>query len=93
MTVIYPDLGDESREDVEALQADATDHGVEEDVDPKGSPLRRTTFTLGQVEEFHALYHLAETAVGADNLELLLNDRQVPLARELWLPLIWSLRR
>ena len=48
---------------------------------------------MHQIEEFHELYHLAEEAIGADSVEVLLNGREVPLTRELWLPLFWTLRK
>lgn len=93
MALIYPDLGDKNREAVEKLQAEALDHGAEEDGPGDEPSLQQTTFTLDQVEAFHELYHLAEKTVGAGKLKVLLNDRAVPMTRELWLPLIWSLRK
>ena len=73
------------------LEAAATRHVV---VDTGAEvPHHQTTFSLRQVEEFHELYHLAEAAIGVDNIDLLLNGKAVPLTRELWLPLLWSLRK
>jgi len=74
------------------LEAAATEHTVVETDIAGQVSLHHTTFSLDQVEEFHELYHLAEEAIGADRLDVLLNGRTVPLTRELWLPLIWTLR-
>ncbi len=92
ITAVYPELeGDAARAAVE-LEAAATEHTVvETDVAGRVS-LHHTTFSLDQIEEFHELYHLAEGAIGADRLDVLLNGRTIPLTRELWLPLIWTLR-
>ena len=93
ITVTYPDLGDDVVDVVTQIEGRATAHSIEES-SVEGQPARRrTTFTLRQLEEFHELYHLVEKAVGADRLDVLLNGRAVPLTRELWLPLIWELRK
>ncbi len=93
ITVTYPDLGDDAADAATQIEGKASAHSIEES-SVEGQPARRsTTFTLRQLEEFHELYHLVERAVGADRLEVLLNDRPIPLTRELWLPLIWELRK
>ena len=92
ITAVYPELGGDAAESAGKLEASATGHTVVE-ADAEGqASLHHTTFSLEQIEEFHELYHLAEKAIGADRLEVLLNGRAVPLTRELWLPLIWTLR-
>ena len=92
ITAVYPELAGDAARSAGELEAAATEHTVvETDVDGQVS-LHHTTFSLDQVEEFHELYHLAEGAIGADRLDVLLNGRTVPLTRELWLPLIWTLR-
>ncbi len=93
ITVVYPELGDDVVEAATQIEERATAHSIEKS-SVEGQPARRsTTFTLRQLEEFHELYHLVEKAVGADRLQVLLNGRAVPLTRELWLPLIWELRK
>ena len=94
VTVLYPELDRDAARAAERLEAAAVEHTTIKGRDAAGrGPLRRTTFSLAQVEEFHELYHLIERSIGAAALELLVNDRPLPLARELWLPLIWALRK
>ena len=93
ITAVYPELRGEAGQAAGRIQAAAVDHAVSEPRAPGQEPLHHTTFSLAQVEEFHELYHLAETTIGSGALELRLNGRRVPLARELWLPLIWGLRK
>jgi hypothetical protein len=91
VTAQYPHFGGTAGDTARRLEAAATRHVV---VDTgTEAPLHQTTFSLRQVEEFHELYHLAEAAIGVDNIDLLLNGKVVPLTRELWLPLLWSLRK
>lgn len=93
ITAVYPELGGDAGRSARELEAAATEHTVvETDVAGQAS-MHHTTFSLDQIEEFHELYHLAEGAIGADRLDVLLNGRKVPLTRELWLPLIWTLRK
>jgi hypothetical protein len=93
ITAMYPEFGGEAGQAARQLEAAADAHEVSEPDADDEAPLHRTTFSLRQIEEFHELYHLAEEAIGADRVELLLNGKAVPLTRELWLPLIWSLRK
>ena len=93
ITVTYPELGDDVVDVATQIEGRATEHSIEESAVEGQSARHRTMFTLQQLEEFHELYHLVEKAVGADRLQVLLNGRAVPLTRELWLPLIWELRK
>ncbi len=93
VTLVYPELEGLPSSEAAGLEAAATSHSVVDSPAPGQSAAHETTFTLQQVEEFHRLYDLVENAVGADNVKVLLNGRTVPLVRELWLPLIWTLRR
>ena len=56
----------------------------------EGKHLRhRARFYPADVDALHALYAL----VGAkDDCDVLIDDRPVPFAREMWLPLLWLLR-
>ncbi len=92
ITMVYPVLRGEAAEVGEKIEAVA-EESESEPGSEASDPSRRTTFALSQIEEFHELYHLAEASIGSGKIELLLNDRRVPLARELWLPLIWTLRK
>ena len=92
ITAVYPELGGEAGRAARELQAAAIEHEAEEGHGDDGTTVQRTTFSLEQIEEFHELYHLVEDAIGGDRLDVLLNGREVPLTRELWLPLLWTLR-
>jgi hypothetical protein len=90
VTMVYPELRGGAATAGSRIEATAE---RSESVTETDDPQRRTTFSLAQIEEFHELYHLVEASFGSAEIELLLNDRPVPLARELWLPLIWTLRK
>jgi hypothetical protein len=92
ITAIYRELEGDAGRAARALEAVAVAHEVEEAAGNDAPARHRTTFSLQQIEEFHELYHLAEQAIGAAAIELLLNGKAVPLTRELWLPLLWTLR-
>lgn len=90
ITATYAEFGGDA---ARQLEAGATAHEVLPAPADGQTPRHRTTFSMRQIEEFHELYHLAEEAIGADNVEVLLSGREVPLTRELWLPLLWTLRK
>ncbi len=90
ITATYPEFGGDA---ARQLEASAAAHEVSPAEADGRAPQHRTTFSMHQIEEFHELYHLAEEAIGAENVEVLLNGREVPLTRELWVPLLWTLRR
>lgn len=92
VTLVYPDFGQPASPEASDLEAAAADHTVVNAVVPGGAARHRTTFTLQQVEQLHQLYHLLETTIGVDKVDVLLSGRRLPLARELWLPLVWTLR-
>ena len=92
VTLVYPELDPPARPAASELETAAAEHAVVEAV-VSGEPAQhRTTFTLQQVEQLHELYHLLETTIGVDKVDVLLSGRRLPLARELWLPLVWTLR-
>ncbi|MGD8329255.1 MAG: hypothetical protein PVJ49_07440 [Acidobacteriota bacterium] len=92
ITAIYPQLEGDAARAARELEAAAVAHAIEEAPGKDAPPRHRTTFSLRQIEEFHELYHLAEQAIGVADIEVLLNGKAVPLTRELWLPLLWTLR-
>ena len=56
----------------------------------KGASFRhRARFYSTDVDALYALYSLVEAS---DDCIVLIDDRPVPFARELWLPLLWMLR-
>ena len=48
----------------------------------------RARFFVGNALQLHALFELAGNQPGS---EVLIDDRPIPYARELWLPLVWFL--
>jgi hypothetical protein len=50
------------------------------------------TYELSEVEALHELFSLVDETFGADAVEVRINDKVIPMSRELWLPLFWSLR-
>jgi hypothetical protein len=92
VTLVYPELDGPARAEAAELESDATEHVVEEPTLPGKATRHRTTFTMRQVEQLHQLYHLLETTIGVSEVGILLSGRRLPMARELWLPLIWTLR-
>ena len=54
-----------------------------------GEALRhRARFHPGDVEKLHELFQVVD---GPGGCEVLIDDKPVPFARELWLPLVWCL--
>jgi len=80
-----PFEGEDCARAVEMAKASAEYRSVGE-----GDRLRhRARFYPDDVDALHALYGLVG---GRDDCQVLIDDRPVPFARELWLPLIWLLR-
>lgn len=50
------------------------------------------TFTLNEANALHDLFALVDGQFGSAAVEVRINDQVLPMARELWLPLFWSLR-
>jgi hypothetical protein len=92
VTLVYPELDEPTRREAAELESAAAEHGVDEPKMSGGAAQHRTKFTLRQVEQLHQLYHLLETTIGVSQVDILLSGRRLPMARELWLPLIWTLR-
>ena len=95
VTVVFAPLEGAAGRQADELTAAASESSLAPAPDRPGtSPVHRCTFSVEQVEQIealHALYiHLVQSA--ATNLEILVNDRPLPLVRELWLPLLWTLR-
>ena len=86
VTLSFPPFeSDDYERAVELAKASAEYRSVGE-----GTSLRhRARFYPTDVDALHALYTLVGSA---DDCEVLIDDRPVPFARELWLPLLWLLR-
>jgi len=50
------------------------------------------TFTPNEANALHDLFALVDGRFGSAAVEVRINDQILPMARELWLPLFWSLR-
>lgn len=50
------------------------------------------TFTLDETDALHDLFALVDGQFGSAAVEVRINGQVLPMARELWLPLFWSLR-
>lgn len=83
ITLVYAPLPDDAAAEAAQLAADA-----EHTVDPDGD--HRVTYTLADLEPLHTMYALLERH-GVE-LRILLDGKKVPMVRELWLPLLWTLR-
>ena len=83
VTLVYPTLDEANNAKAKKLLRDA-EHSVDEHGD------HHATFTLAQLEPLHAMYALLEQQ--SVQLRVLLDDKTVPMVRELWLPLLWTLR-
>lgn len=88
----YPEVETDEADRARELEAAALKLAVDEPRRPGDRPLHRVTFTLRELEELHELYHLVERAAGSDRVEIEVNGHELPLVRELWLPLLWTLR-
>lgn len=82
VTLVCPPLDPETATALGELAGDA-----HVGIDADGG--RRLTFTLAQLESLHETYLLLEQESFA--FEVLLDGKQVPMVRELWLPLMWGL--
>ena len=50
------------------------------------------TFTLDEADALHDLFALVDGEYGSAAVQVRINGQDLPMARELWLPLFWSLR-
>lgn len=50
------------------------------------------TFALAQVDALHSFFVRIDSTFGPEAVTVLINGKELPMARELWLPLFWSLR-
>jgi len=86
VTLVFPTLEGEAA----AAAADALEAAAANDQDPDGRT--RASFDLEHIEALHTLYGIVDAHAAAADVEILLDGKQLPLTRELWLPLLWNLR-
>jgi len=86
VTLQYPPLDEATASD--AAEALARAEAREET--PSGESA--VTFTLDQADALHDLFALVDGKFGSAAVQVRINDQVLPMARELWLPLFWSLR-
>ncbi len=86
VTLQYPPLDQATS----AVAAEALARAESCDETPTGASL--VTFTLDEADALHDLFALVDGALGSSAVEVRINGQELPMARELWLPLFWSLR-
>lgn len=84
--------GDVARAAEEYLAAASEVASVDDPAVTDDSKRLRATFELSRVEELHGLFSLLDEHFDPADLEILVDDQRLPLVRELWLPLLWTLR-
>lgn len=90
VTLLHPPLAGAAATRAGELAGDRISEAAE--CAPDGSALMQARFRLDAVEKLHAYYSLLEETFGVERVEILLDGRRVPMVRELWLPLLWTLR-
>lgn len=83
ITLVFPDVAEGPRDDVLRLAGAAREYRV---VGEGAARRHRARYFSGDVAALRALYALVG---GLPESEVLIDDRPVPYARELWLPLLW----
>lgn len=96
VTVVFPELPDgvpeEVRQRVDELAQRATEQETRADPRfPLEDSVRVVHFGLDRVEPLHSLHETLAPIHGSERVRVLINDAEVPLATELWLPLLWTL--
>jgi hypothetical protein len=87
VTLEYPELSESLAEAAAAALARAD----EQTSDPATGRVR-AAFGLREVDALHELFVLLETDLAPAEIDVRINGKELPLTRELWLPLFWSLR-
>jgi hypothetical protein len=86
VTLRYPPLDEASA----SAAADALAQAESRGETPGGRS--KATFTLAKADALHDLFALVDEEFGSAAVDVRINDQILPMARELWLPLFWSLR-
>jgi hypothetical protein len=85
ITVVFPRLDDADYERAVAIARRATEYG---EIGSGDAVRHRARFRPGDVGTLRDLWQIVGDF---DETEVLVDDRPVPYARELWLPLVWLL--
>lgn len=85
VTVVFPPFDSPDYERAVALARESADY---REVRHGATVLHRARYPASDVRKLRQLWELVEHL---NDAEVLVNDRPVPYARELWLPLIWFL--
>jgi hypothetical protein len=88
ISVVFPEFAGEACARAVELAKAADEYG---EVRADGTVRHRARFFPG--DRPLRLRDLYELVAGVDGTEVLIDDRPVPYARELWLPLVWFLIR
>lgn len=83
LTLVFPDVAPADETEVEAFVARAREHRV---VGEGAARRHRVRFFSTDAADVQGLYRYVGHLPGS---EVLIDDRPVPFARELWLPLLW----
>lgn len=92
LTFVFDPLTGEAGERAAELLAEGTVERSPDPDHPGAAEVWRVMFGLGQIEFAHELFELLSAERTPEQVEILLCGRRVPMARELWLPLLWNLR-
>ena len=91
VTLVYPAFMEDLAQRAAELEKAAEIEHID-DSSPGRVPTTRATFDLTHVEQLHALYSFLEVHADRSRVEILIDGKRIPLVREIWLPLLWSLR-
>ena len=86
VTLLYPPLDEATA----AAAAEPLARAESYEETPVGQSV--VTFTLDEADALHDLFALVDGELGSAAVEVRINDLVLPMTRELWLPLFWSLR-
>lgn len=92
VTFVYEPLEGEAAARAAELAAAGTVARRPDPTRPGAPEVVQVTFGLGAIEAIHELFELLAAQRAPEEVEILLSGRRVPMARELWLPLLWNLR-
>ncbi|NKB87529.1 MAG: hypothetical protein GKS06_04860 [Acidobacteria bacterium] len=86
VTLQHPPLEPRQAETLGPLLEKADDRDWPEDGDWS------VTYALSEVEALHRVFAQLDATFGSAAVTVLINGKDLPMARELWLPLFWQLR-
>ena len=86
VTLQYPQLGEATANTAAEAIARA------ESCEPTAAGQSTATFRLNEADALHELFALVDGEFGSAAVEVRINGQVLPMTRELWLPLFWSLR-